>query len=183
MASTGVVLGLGALALLLLSGSSEAAPSENAAPPPLPPPPPTPPKKTSPPAHGDYSFFNYATGQAVDPNSFLNWAPGGGGGGGGSAPAAPPAAVVVLPKAGEKWQQVWSLNRPLSYFELSAAKNAFSSQMPGQTLDSAIQHPDVHTTVTVTSTFTKDATAPIPVGQVIKKLDIVATLTSAQRIG
>lgn len=173
-----VLLGLAAFSFLALSSSS--SPLVVEPPPPAPPPPAPPPKKvaTTPPPQGDYSFFNYATGEGAPPGSFLDWAPGGQAHAEPAAPAAP-----TLPHAGEKWEQVWTLNRPLSYFELSAAKSAFSSQMAGQTLDSAVQrNTGDHVTVTVTSTFTANATAPIPVGQTLRKLDIVATLASARRI-
>lgn len=172
-----VLLGLAALTFLSLS-SAASSPLVVEPPPPTPSPPPSPPKKPAA-APAEYAFFNYATGEAIDPASFLNWAPSGGG----EAPVATAPPAPVLPKSGEQWEQVWSLNRPLSGFELSAAKSAFSSQMKGQTLDSAVQrHTDAGTTVTVTSTFTDNATAPIPVGQTLKKLDIVATLASARRL-
>lgn len=179
----GLLLGLGALFLFAGSASAKAP---GPVPPPTPPPPPKPRPVAAPtpaPAatadHG-FGFFNYSTGEAVDPSSFLNWAPHA------TTPAAAPApapAKVALPKTGEKWQMIWSVNRPLSFLEMSAAKTAFRSYMSDQSLDSVFQTAGPPTTVAVSSTFTKDATHPIPVGQVIRKSDIVATLSSARRTG
>ena len=182
-----VLLGIAAIGYLAISSaaSSPLVVEPPPSPPPSPPPPAPPPKKvaTTPPPQGDYSFFNYAAGTGIEPDSFLNWAPGAVPGTAQPEVATPSApAGPTLPRAGEKWEQVWTLNRPLSYFELSAAKSAFSSQMHGQTLDAALQRTGTPVTVTVTSTFTADATAPIPVGQTLKKMDIVATLASARRI-
>jgi hypothetical protein len=145
-------------------------------------------KKAAPPPPGDYGFFNYATGEAADPGSFLNWSPGQGS----AAPAQggtpmaktaaqAPAKIASGPKAGEKWQMIWLVNRPLSFLEMSAAKSAFRSQMTDQTLDSAMQNQGPPSTVVVTTTFTRDG-APIQPGQVLRKSDIVATLSSVRRI-
>jgi len=183
MKSGGLLLGLGALSLLFFfSGSSLAAQAPTPFPPAPPPPPPPPkpkPAPTEPP--GDLSFFNYATGEAAPPESFLNWDPG-------KiapppAPAKPPARATVLPKAGEKWQMVWSLNRPLSFLEMIAGKAAFRSMMTNQTLDSSMQNVGPPTTVTLQTTFTKDSDGPIPLGQTLQKSGIVAKLTSMKKVG
>jgi hypothetical protein len=196
----GALLGLGALAaLLVFSGGASASPQPAPTPTPPPPAPPKPqPKKPVPagppptPAPTDSGFFNFATGQ-VDPDpshSFLSWYPGKDDGapppapppgGQTTPPPAPPKPAVTLPKAGEKWTLLWSVNRPLSFFEMSAAKSAFRSQMTDQTLDSAMQNAGPPTTVTLQTTYTRDATGPIPVGQVIQKSDVIAKLVSARR--
>lgn len=167
----GVILGLGLLGLLALSSSSPAAPA-----PPGPPPPPPPPPPPGPDPATDSGFFNWATNAPSGGPGFLNWGPGQGG-----APARP-APAVTLPKAGERWQATWSVNRHLAFYETGAAATAFRSQMTDQTLETLVQSPTAPWTVTVTSVFKTDATAPIPLGQVIRKSDVVATLTGARRV-
>jgi hypothetical protein len=54
--------------------------------------------------------------------------------------------------------------------------------MPDQRLDSVIQSRSAPWTVTTLSTYTKDAAAPIPVGQQLRASDIVATMTAARKV-
>lgn len=197
----GLIVGLGVLGgLLLLSGSSSAAPQPTPTPSPTPPPSAPKPKPTpaAPPpvtaADVKYStWFNYATGQA-DPNApgFLTWGPGQDGTSSTAStspgttpmPAKPTPAPPALPKAGERWQFTFALNRPLSFFEMSAAKGAFSAQIPDQHLDGAMQNATSSPpTVTITTTYTRDATSKsFPIGYTISKSGITATVSSARRV-
>lgn len=181
-----VLLLLGGIAMFVLaSGRGGSLPALPVPPPPDAPPPPSPPLITA----GDVKYttwYNWATGQA-DPDApgFLTWGPG----------QDAPAPVVIteilsarapaLPKAGEKWQFTFDLNRPLSFFEMSAAKSAFSEQIPDQHLDSAMQNGDsTPPTVTISTTYTKDATSKsFPLGYTISKSGITATVSNARRVG
>jgi hypothetical protein len=137
------------------------------------------------------TWFNYATGKA-DPNApgFLTWAPGGDTAVADTTtptPATPKPATTAppaLPKAGERWQFTFALNRPLSFFEMSAAKGAFSAQIPDQHLDGAMQNATSSPpTVTITTTYTRDATSKsFPIGYTISKSGITATVANARRV-
>lgn len=170
----GIVIAIGiGIGLLALAGSSNAAPQ----PPPPPIKPPLPPFPSKKPPAGNLGFFNWATNKPSDAPPFLNWGPGQT-----PEPSVPPARTATLPKAGERWQVTYSVNRGLSVFEKGAAASAFRSAMPGQTLDSLVQSSSAPWTVTLVTTYNTDATAPIPIGSTIQKSDIVATLTNARKI-
>lgn len=164
----GVILGAALLGLFAFASSSTSVT------PPLPPPPPPPPPDPA----TDSGFFNWATNAPSDAPPFLNWGPGEGG-----VPKLQPAVPAAeIPKAGERWQATWSVNRHLAFYETGAAATAFRQQMTDQTLETLVQSPTAPWTVTVTSVFKTDAAAPVPLGQVIRKSDVVATLTGARRV-
>lgn len=166
----GLIIGLGAFGLLLLAGGSSASaatpsgPTPSGPPPPAPPPPPPPP----PPPAGLPDFLSWGPGQdhPVTPPPPPH-------------PSAPPAPI---PKAGERWEVVYAVNRRLDWLELSVAQQKFADRMPDQRLDSVIQSRSAPWTVTTLSTYTKDAAAPIPVGQQLRASDIVATMTAARKV-
>lgn len=192
----GILIGLGVLGgLLLLTGSSQAAQQAEPQPPtPTPKPKPKPAPSAPPPVTAaDVKFdtwFNYATGQYEPGLDFLTWYPGkpssdtGTSAAPPSTPAPPPPAPPALPKTGEKWQFTFNLNRPLSFLEMSAAKSAFSAQIPDQHLDSAMQNAtSTPPTVTISTTYTNDATSKsFPIGYTISKSGITATVSSARRV-
>jgi hypothetical protein len=97
-------------------------------------------------------------------------------------PDTPPKPKVELAKTGERWQIVFDLNRRLGYFQAVAAKDAFGKYMPDQRLDTFAQSDSPPPQAVLTTTYIQDALRPIPVGQVIEKSGITATLTSAKRI-
>lgn len=198
----GILVGIAVLGGLLVFTGSAGAAQTPTPPPPAPPKPqpkkpvPTgPPSPATPPAvtAADVKFdtwFNYATGQYEPGLDFLTWYPGKPSSDSGAqampppTPTPKPPAPPALPKAGEKWQFTFNLNRPLSFLEMSAAKSAFSSQIPDQHLDSAMQNAtSTPPTVTISTTYSQDATSKsFPIGYTISKSGITATVSSARRV-
>ena len=156
----GVLVGLGVAGVLLLSSSgTKASPAEAPPPPkPLPPPPPGDPTRKFP----ESGFFNWVTKKPADVPPFLSWVPGKDG----PPPviAAPPKGIV-LPKQGERYEIMYSVNRELGFFEKAAAKDAFRTHMKDQTLESLTQSSSAPWTVTLMTSYKTDALGPIPIGQ------------------
>lgn len=175
MKNPGILLGLGLLGgLLLLAGGSDAAPGPTPPPPPPPPPPPRPdPKK---PTSSEHEWIDWTLGKPVPDLSYLDWYPGK------DDPSVPPPPPPEpeLPKAGERWQFVYSINRPLSFIEMGVAKSSFAAKMPDQTLESLKQDQGPPVTVTAVTTYLRDAQEKVPAA--LQKSDITATLVSQKRL-
>jgi hypothetical protein len=166
---------LGALALLARSSRSETS-SAPSGPAPTPPP-----KDPSPagdaPSSSDDEWFDWSRGKAVpDAPSFLSWAPTTPSSYQGGAPPAP-----RLPKAGELWSFVYSLNRPLSFVEMSVAKQSFAVALPDQTLESMKQDQGPPPTITITTKYLQNASEGAP--ESFKKSGVEARLISSTKVG
>lgn len=157
----GAVLALGAWAVFSGSGDSS-EPST-----------PMPAKPTVKPTPASVDTFTWADGSTANVPPFLDWSPNG---------ISAPVAGSALPKKGEKYQILYSVNRALHFYEKSAAQDAFKAKMTDQTLVSFNQIDSAPYTVTLVTQYNQDATSPIPIGQTLQKNDITAVLTSAEKL-
>lgn len=130
---------------------------------------PAPAKPVVKPTPASVDTFTWADGSTANVPPFLDWSPNG---------ISAPVAGPTLPKKGEKYQTLYSVNRALHFYEKSAAQ----AKMTDQTLVSFNQIDSAPYTVTLVTQYNQDATSPIPIGQTLQKNDITAVLTSAQKL-